>query len=442
MKSSFSKSMLYICLVSILATSLAPLRVLAVVDTGFYSANDILFYNPDDTGCTGSSGSSTGADSSSSDPAYKERLETTLKFLTGKGLSLAAAAGIAGNLKVESGIVPTRVQNTSPSYKAPDNYTPVSGVGFGIAQWTSGGRQKALLNYAKSKSKNITDLDTQLEHLWNTSVDKKSMMKALNSVKSDTPYRGVAGPVAAAIIFHGKTKQSRSNATVAKVNPPNGYEASGNTGEQVVNNRGGAATKIFNDYNGKISDGTGVSGAGADTSSSSTGAIGGCGAVAGDIVQTGTNFALDKPDTDQHYKVGDYTQSTKDANPAYITALDKYNNGANPADCGIFVATVVIASGADTKYPKAGTSSQLSYVMSHPEKYTILENIKRSDLQPGDILIVNNDSGSHHTLIYTGDSTYPIVEASEDNRVPSVQDEEVLNWMLKQTGVIAARLIQ
>jgi len=88
------------------------------------------------------------------------RAEKVVKNLTSKGLSLAAASGVAGNLKAESGIVPTRIQNTSTI--APGDYIPVAGVGFGIAQWTSAGRQQNLVNFSRDQGKKITDLDLQI----------------------------------------------------------------------------------------------------------------------------------------------------------------------------------------------------------------------------------------------------------------------------------------
>jgi len=105
----------------------------------------------------------------------------------------------------------------------------------------------------------------------------------------------------------------------------------------------------------------------------------------------------------------------------------------------------MIASGVDANYPKAGTSYQLDYVKSHPEKYNIIENPQRDSLQPGDILIVNNISSgetNHHTMIYTGNSPNPAVDASQDKRVPSVRTESSLDWMLKLNGVIVARVIK
>lgn len=109
--------------------------------------------------------------------------------------------------------------------------------------------------------------------------------------------------------------------------------------------------------------------------------------------------------------------------PEYKQALNQYNNGMNPADCGVFVATVMRASGADPNYPPSGTSIQEAYVRNHPEKYDVVDKVNSiSDLQPGDILIVNQGSGSGgngHTYIFVGKqpkSGYNEASASLDSR--------------------------
>ena len=73
------------------------------------------------------------------------------KFFTGMGYSPHATAGIMGNLKQESSLDPTRKQSGG-------------GPGRGIAQWTvNSGRFKGLQSHAKSKGKDWTDLQSQLE---------------------------------------------------------------------------------------------------------------------------------------------------------------------------------------------------------------------------------------------------------------------------------------
>ena len=75
-------------------------------------------------------------------------------FFRNRGYSEAATAGIMGNLHAESGMDPTRLQN-GHHYAA------------GIAQWErydkQSGRWKNLYDYAASRGKDWTDLETQLE---------------------------------------------------------------------------------------------------------------------------------------------------------------------------------------------------------------------------------------------------------------------------------------
>lgn len=74
-------------------------------------------------------------------------------FLKRKGLTTSAAAGIMGNLQQESSMSPTSGV-LSP------------GTGYGLAQWTTAGRQAGLEAYAKSHHSSVSSLGTQLGYLW------------------------------------------------------------------------------------------------------------------------------------------------------------------------------------------------------------------------------------------------------------------------------------
>lgn len=121
------------------------------------------------------------------------------------------------------------------------------------------------------------------------------------------------------------------------------------------------------------------------------------GVVAGSIVTTALNLA---------WETGGHGPGRDDATPEYQVAMPQYNNsqGEQPySDCGVFVATVMVATGADLNYPKRGTSVQENYVRSNPEKYTIIEDVSdTSQLLPGDILLFSEGGGIGHTLIYVG----------------------------------------
>lgn len=279
----FRNTCKFIALV-LLVSSSTPTLTLAVggvYDEQFYSNNDIIYYNPSAVDCqTGSNSEVTAVDVSS------DNAETLLKYFTGKGLSLAAAAGIVGNLNAESGLNPAIKQGGKI---ADDTYNPVNGtVGFGLAQWTSSGRQQNLVNFAKSKSAKITDLTMQLDFLWKELNESyKKVIPRLNEIKDD--------PVAAAIIFHGMTPNieregASMNFKVREVAPPTpGFESSADSSDKIVKNRGGFALAVYKKFSGKISDGAGAavdtpeptttgSGSGCNekptTNSTSTGSIG------------------------------------------------------------------------------------------------------------------------------------------------------------------------
>ena len=71
-------------------------------------------------------------------------------FLVGKGMTPEAACGILGNIEQESSFV------TSAS----------NGTHFGLCQW-GGGRWENLKNFAADRGTSWTNLNTQLEFLWN-----------------------------------------------------------------------------------------------------------------------------------------------------------------------------------------------------------------------------------------------------------------------------------
>lgn len=138
------------------------------------------------------------------------------------------------------------------------------------------------------------------------------------------------------------------------------------------------------------------------------------GVVSGDIVKTALNFAWD---TSGHGK------NERDAKKEYQEAMPTYNGSSGDdewSDCGVFVATVMVASGADSDYPLRVTTTQQAYMESHPEKYENRGNPKSTaELKPGDILV-----NSSHIYIYVGDQSpqnkpkYNSVGASLHDHVP------------------------
>ena len=97
-----------------------------------------------------------------------------MNFLTNKGLSLEASAGIVGNLMSESGLNPY-------NYVKNDN----GGPSGGIAMWHNK-RLQRLKNYATKRGKNWQDIETQANYLWYelTEGGYQHVLNKLKNVKS------------------------------------------------------------------------------------------------------------------------------------------------------------------------------------------------------------------------------------------------------------------
>lgn len=105
------------------------------------------------------------------------------------GATEAGAAGVMGNLQVESGLSPINLQNngnaalgmTDRQYtEAVDSgaYTrfATDGYGYGICQWTSSNRKELLNTDARITGVSVGDLVLQLNFLW------KELAKSYKSV--------------------------------------------------------------------------------------------------------------------------------------------------------------------------------------------------------------------------------------------------------------------
>lgn len=181
----------------------------------------------------------------------------------------------------------------------------------------------------------------------------------------------------------------------------NGNPGYGNATGAVVDRTGGATTVPVGSIDGTTTT--------VDPCSS-------IGVYSGDVVKTGIGLAWPEKG---HGKEKD------DATPAYQSTMPKYHtNLVNDvwSDCGVFVSTVIRSSGADQQYTLRGTSSQIAYMKSNPEKYRLVGSFSNADtslLMPGDILI--ND---RHTMLYVGkgfSGDFNAVDASWHDHVPQAQ---------------------
>jgi hypothetical protein len=175
------------------------------------------------------------------------------------------------------------------------------------------------------------------------------------------------------------------------------------------------------------------------------------GVVSGNVIQTAVNLAWDDvtfpnkgpADTPQCYNNGkaviptpadchhgfqqlgngDPTQYTT---ASYQAAWAKYNNAASTSftDCGVYVATVMRASGADPNYKVSSTGAQLTYATNATKgdgtkMYTVTSNPTTANVQPGDILV-----NTEHTYMYVGlqADKFSVAEASQTNHSPEIDN--------------------
>jgi hypothetical protein len=379
------------------------------LDEKFYAGNSIMFYDP----------------RCSSDTAQgyltlagKDNLEKILNFLMRQGLTLAQSSGVVGNLMAESGLNPAIIQGGGT---APDNYMPVNGVGFGLAQWTFTSRQQPLVKLAQQTGAPVTDLSVQMNYLW--SELSGAYASTLSSLKATND------PVQAAVIFH------------------KGYEGSADSYDKVVANRGGNAARVYQTY----SDAPAIAGStasqdmqnpgGSDSQSTSEDQVklmaasqpaggGASGTINGSCTSdsfSGGNIS----ETVVAYAWPQYAMRT-DQMPAYTDAVNKakgqglYIGGYNGNDCGAFVTLLIRNSGFDEDYNSNGrggnTIAQEAWLAQHWDRISSTDGGNR---QPGDVAI-----NSDHTYVYVGQIGgfgSKIASASLGDRAPMAGHESAVD---------------
>ncbi|MDO4526656.1 MAG: phage tail tip lysozyme [Candidatus Saccharibacteria bacterium] len=182
----------FVVLVTILVFSVSSNSVFALSSDKYnlYSQNSIFFFDPEASNpCKPSANGGTMVPVSPDEVflAAEDNPHTVLANLMNHGYTQEAAAGIVGNLIVESGVAmsPKILQGGSfvdDDFRAWDNGGKTFKGGFGIVQWTAAERVQGLQEYADSRSLPVTSLEAQvgflLEELENP--DYKSTLDDLN----------------------------------------------------------------------------------------------------------------------------------------------------------------------------------------------------------------------------------------------------------------------
>jgi len=360
----------------------------------------IYYFDPDTGGCEVTDGTA-----AQKTLVGNDNIEKAFNFFVGQGLTAAATSGLIGNLMQESGVNPQSVQD------------PAKGDGHGIAQW-GGSRFANLQKEGSQQSPPVpwTDLMLQLNFLWEE-LPGEHANSHLDELKQVEPNATAQTSALDAL-------KMATSVTVAAQAFEYTYERAG---DPAMENRVNNAAAVYAKY------GNGAGGSDAIQATCTTAS--GNGVVLGNITASAVGLAWP---TNQGHDVPNGAPDnviTASATSAYQAAWD---GASDMTDCGAFVATVMIKSGADPNYPKSGTSIQYQYVQSS-SKYTTFKPTSSASLKPGDILIETNGIG--HTMIYVGPQTggYVVVDASWHTHTPMLNTAGDLQWMLQQSSVIAAR---
>jgi len=419
-RSVWLKFSITLCLFSLIFTPITY-ALDGKFDEGFYSSNDILFYNPEATSCaaTSSAGSSTGSDKATSGswssgltaPFIMEQfaIETLKDVAAKKGVDptdavtqehvialVAFMFGEGGDINNQDLFNPL---NTG--IDAPD-LIDGSHRGDGVQSFKSfdAGVEATARTIVGSNQSRLGNVLTQKD---STAQQFMSALTYFSKYPGNAFWAAASLPPNQDSYYHarlGLIQQIRSNYADSA-----GLILGTPQKEQLLNltNKAKLTFHPTTDTSSSADSATAVAG--------SSGCPADSGVMSGSIIETALKLAWptkhDPPLT---------------PTPAYVEAMNKYNPGAlsrnGGADCGAFVGTVMRTSGVDKNYPEASTGAQLDYAKQHPEKYSVLAAItSTADMQPGDILVT-----SHHTFIFVGNQSNgnDQASASQGERMPNL----------------------
>lgn len=288
--------------------------------------------------------------SSNAEKAFNFLTTTNIETNGGKPLNAAQAAGVVGNLMIETG---------GGTYDLrPDAVNSIGAAG--IVQWYKG-RRTALNNFAASKEKDWTDLKTQLQFM-------------VTELESD---------------YYGKTVMTGSKAGGKDINKglaniTDTSEASAKIAANIVGrwyetpsisdsypNREDAAVKALKDFGGSATAGVTATNSGCKQD------------APGDFSSTVESFVWEDGRRGAEQKGGD--------EGAYATAVkrSKYGNDANHQygnDCGAFVYILMTESGFEPAYQGTNTDGQRAWLEANWEPVKFASgSVDVAELRAGDV---------------------------------------------------------
>lgn len=432
-----------VLLLSIFIAGTSATYSTSALDETFYSQNNILFFNPSATAACSPTGSiTTNQSATGSSEATASLPAATTKKLDDQNIRGKADQNKAAYMKGEAEGVPWAVLaalhyregGMNPRSSIADGEplgtgTSVDGIKIGATL-----EEDATLaaRHLKEMAKSVYGKDLSMQSSgddWSyafLAYNRGAMYKNWNKLPTDSPY-----------VMNGYDDSHMNMKWIDadSYTRPGGKKLNGISGKGDSN---AGAMSVLAYLGGPTAASAGIS---CETPSG-----GGGGAVTGNIIETAKNFALTTPQ--QSHSSRNFKGEAKPEFVAAVQASNPKSLGIGDvayADCGIFVSTVMRASGADTDFPPAGTWNIMAYLENN-QKYKEVAS-DPSTLQPGDILIYSHGRDGHIALYsgpiatYNG-QTITMIDASQAKRVPSYRPNSQLQWMTGVNGVKAFRLQQ
>lgn len=418
----------YSCLIlSIMVAFVGPLflitkaSALSQADLKFYAQNNIMFIDDEDSAL---------ADCLDGELVdLGDNSKTALNYLIKKGYSASSAAAIVGNLIAESSVVPNKKEGgeliTDTSWRLTE-WEKFGKRGFGIAQWTSAGRQTSLQNFADQNGLPVISMEAQLGYLFDElqrgvrgSTSKVENMNAL-SLEEATFF----------MYRHFETPRSSFCTTNDRAGCYNNYapktyadlsETETSSAYSAFMNRLKYAKSALAEV-GEVTASTGSDSSSDTTPISSLTCAGITGGSAGTQKIVSTAISMSWPNTDGtcdasygpvawKSRASGGVQACSATLNAVAKQAQKAVGGLSLRDCGKFVGAVMIYGQIDPEFPKVGVRSQMAY-MNKSKKWTKVSTdgqaFSKSDLQPGDVLAFSSGAGDPnggHIQIWIGEQT-------------------------------------
>ena len=396
-----------------------PVKALSKSDLKFYAQNNIMFIDEDAPLNDCLSGELVDLGDSS---------KTALNYLIQKGYSKTSAAAIVGNLIAESGVVPNKKEGgeliNDSSWRLTD-WEKFGSRGFGIAQWTSSGRQTNLQNFADQNGLPVISMEAQLGYLFD------ELQREVRGSGSSVTNMNAMSLEEATFFMYRKFETPRSSfcTTNDKAGCYNNYAPStyADLSETETSSAYSAFTNRLKYAKSALAEiGDVAETATTDTSDTTPISSLTCAGIAGGsaggnkIVDVAKQMSWPSADGTCDSGFGSVAWKPRTsptdgvrACSATLTAVGKLARqavgGLSLRDCGKFVGAVMVYSQVDPDFPKVGVRAQMAY-MNSSQKWTKVSTdgqaFPMTSLQPGDVLAFSagpGDAEAGHIQIWIGE---------------------------------------